>query len=300
MLADLLKGATPEPVTDGILLYRIQRDSGSIESSCASCQDTDRRLELFFCCSGALALHRRSSSSINIGPEDCVLLSRLPEPVSVTVQEPLVGYSLVIDPEHCSFFSGMYEAMGCDAWSQVQAQALLQEHGGFLQIRHSSWKQSTFSILCSLPAQEQGLYCVLKAADLFYLLSSQQALSLHITRGPAMPAHLVRLMRSISGYIESHLDEKITISQLCRQFSLSPTTLKNKFREYYGQPIHSWILSRRIQQAARLLVSTDMTILQIAQSVGYESTSQFNVVFRRTYGVSPSLYRKCLIQEISV
>ena len=92
--------------------------------------------------------------------------------------------------------------------------------------------------------------------------------------------------------MEAHLDEKMTIASLSRQFQISPTALKIGFRSVYGQPIHAWLLGRRIQRAADLLQFSRLSILNIAQSVGYEGISQFNLVFKRHYGITPSQYRK--------
>ncbi len=301
MLADVLKAASWESVTDGAVLYRFGRDSAPAQSSCTL--DRNRasgpRLELFFCCGGAIILQSESGASVRVGRGESILLSDVPNLDSLSIQEPPIGYALVIDPETCSALGDIYRAMGYTAWSYEQVETFLQSHGRCLQLKNSSWNQSLFSTLYSLPDPEQGPYCVLKAAELFYMISSRQALVGHIARQTAMPAHLVKLMRGIGAYIEEHLDEKLTIALLCHQFNLSPTTLKNKFREFYGQPIHSWILYRRVLRAAELLKTTDMTALQIAQSVGYESASQFNVVFRRAYGVAPSVYRKCLISKKS-
>ena len=92
--------------------------------------------------------------------------------------------------------------------------------------------------------------------------------------------------------MEQHLDEKLTIDYLSRRFHISPTTLKSYFRSIYGQPIHRWLQIQRMKKAANLLYTSAMSILQVAQSVGYEGVSQFNVVFKRYYGVTPGEYRK--------
>ena len=59
-----------------------------------------------------------------------------------------------------------------------------------------------------------------------------------------------------------------------------------------GCPFHKWLLQQRMAKAVELLRHSSMSILEVAQSVGYEGVSQFNVVFKRIYGVTPSRYRK--------
>lgn len=302
MLADVLQGVPWEQVTDGVMLYRFTPDAGLAlgEYPTNRKQSARQRINLFLCCSGALTLRRAHGEDIEIGPEEITLLSDISDLVSIVVRQSPVGYCLVIDPEGCSAFSGINHVLGCVTWSYAEVQALLQKHGGYWQIKHSLWKQSVFSILESLPDEEQGTYCVLKAAELCYLFRAYRSMYNDIAKQLPMADYITELLLCIGTYIENHLDEKLTISMLCHRFNLSPTTLKNKFREFYGQSIHNWIQYRRIHRAAELLRSTNMTVLQVSHSVGYESVSQFNAVFRRTYGTTPSRYKKCLIpQEMS-
>lgn len=297
MLADILKAVSWESVTDGVRMYRFIPNKNVL---CGTYKLNNRYtaqqpLELFFCCGGSLTIQHKNGDVIKVGREESILLSEYLEPCSVVVQEPPTGCCLVIDLESCFVFKEIYQTLGYTAQYIEQVEQIrnfLQEQGGCLQIQHGSWNQSVFSILRSLPDSEQGRYCVLKTAELFYLLNMHQAPLEALAHKSTVSTYLTEVLVSIGAYIENHLDEKLTISLLCHQFNLSPTTLKNKFREFYGQPIHNWILHRRVQRAAELLRSTDMTVLQIAQSVGYDSVSQFNVVFRRTFGTAPSLYRK--------
>ncbi len=293
MLVDILETVPREHVTDGVLLYRFPLGSVAPgEYFPDKTHSVRQRLGLLFCRGGAITLRRSHGADVNINREDIVLLSDFPDLTSIVVHEPLIGCCLDINLELSTAFSEIYQAVGYTPQIRETVQAFLHERGGCLNIKHGSWSQSIFFMLHSLPDSDHGSYCLLKAAELFYLLSTHQALSGDIACQPAMPSYLMELLHCIGTYIENHLDEKLTISLLCHQFNLSPTTLKNKFREFYGQPIHSWILYRRIRRAAELLQFTNMTVLQIAQSVGYESASQFNVVFRRSYGIPPNVYRK--------
>lgn len=294
MQVDILNTISQATVAGGVSLYTFTSDNSvacgqyTLERSSSNLP----QLVLFFCCSGSFTLQRSRGDIIKVGREEIVLLSDAAELTGLMVQEIPCGCCLLIQPTTCTVFDHILQSVGCVDWNLEQVQTLLNQKEGYLQRKHSSWKQSIFSLLPDLPAAALGPYCLLKTAEFFYLLYTQQALYSNAFPQPAMPAQLMELLQNVGIYIENHLGEKLTIPLLCRQFNLSPTTLKSKFRAFYGQPIHRWILSCRVRHAAMLLRSTDLTILQIAQSVGYDSASQFNVVFRRAYGVSPSLYRK--------
>ena len=92
--------------------------------------------------------------------------------------------------------------------------------------------------------------------------------------------------------MEEHLDEPLSIPQLSRRAFLSPTAFKAAFRQRYGLAVHAWLRQRRMERAAQLLRGSSLTVLEVAQSVGYSSGSQFTTAFRERYGTSPGKFRK--------
>ena len=153
------------------------------------------------------------------------------------------------------------------------------------------WTQSFFETVRYLSEQEQERYCVFKSVELLYLLCTEVSESNGSLSGPGCPvSHQVSWKsRHTSRRICS---DKLTIAFLCKQFSLSPTFLKEGFRRTYGMPIHSFLVQQRLRRAQELICTTRMPIQQIAQAVGYEGMSQFNAAFKREYGMTPGQYRK--------
>lgn len=98
-------------------------------------------------------------------------------------------------------------------------------------------------------------------------------------------------INEICNYMEMHLDEKITIDYLCHKFYISPTTFKKYFRSIRGQPVYTWLSHKRMEKAAELLRCSSMTVLDVAQAIGYASLSQFNVAFKRHFNCTPRQYR---------
>ena len=164
-----------------------------------------------------------------------------------------------------------------------------QMNGGFL-IKGNPWVFSLFSVLNILDDTEQDCYCVWKCIELLYLLS-QKMIQVQQVEMLQKNGSVHDRLRSVCSYMELHLDEKMTIDSLCRRFYLSPTTFKKYFRSVYDQPVHNWLLQKRMEKAAELLCYSSMTVLEIAQAVGYSSLSQFNVVFKKCYTCTPRQYR---------
>ncbi len=109
---------------------------------------------------------------------------------------------------------------------------------------------------------------------------------------PAQPERLVpRRIRRVTDYIRAHLGADLAIGELAAQAGLSSFHFARVFRRETGETPHQYVTRLRLEEAARLLRSTDLTVLQIAIAVGYENASHFSVQFKRDYGVTPLAYR---------
>lgn len=160
---------------------------------------------------------------------------------------------------------------------------------GYIALPDTSWTRAVFETMTYLSGAAGECYCVFKSVELLYLLCSGTFDSDHLKRESEgiSPRTL-----KIKDYMLEHLSEKMTIQLLCRKFLVSPTFLKENFRRAYGVPIHTWLIQQRIKRGRELLCTTQMTIREIAQAVGYESISQFHTAFKGYYGMAPGQYRK--------
>lgn len=100
------------------------------------------------------------------------------------------------------------------------------------------------------------------------------------------------IIRQVHDYLAEHLDARITIEALSRQFLMNTTTLKQAFKKVYGESIAMHMKRHRMERAAQLLHTTQNDVAAIAQSVGYESQSRFSAAFREAYGMLPTEYRR--------
>lgn len=108
------------------------------------------------------------------------------------------------------------------------------------------------------------------------------------------PAEQLEVIREIHDQLLRHMERRVTIEELSRQYLINPTTLKAAFKAVYGASLASHIKQHRMEQAARLLRETDMSVAAIAQAVGYESQSKFSAAFKESFQVLPREYRKRL------
>ena len=87
------------------------------------------------------------------------------------------------------------------------------------------------------------------------------------------------------------MDQRFTIESLSKQYLINPTTLKTMFKSVYGTSIASHMKEHRMEKAAELLRETNLSIAEIAESVGYDSQSKFTASFKAYWGKLPKDYR---------
>ncbi len=106
------------------------------------------------------------------------------------------------------------------------------------------------------------------------------------------PSDPFEIARQVHDELLQNIGRRITIEELSRQYLINPTTLKAAFKSVYGTSLAAHIREHRMEQAARLLRTSDMTIAEIAQAVGYDSQSKFTAAFKTFFHMLPREYRK--------
>ncbi len=104
--------------------------------------------------------------------------------------------------------------------------------------------------------------------------------------------HYSKLTKDTIAYIQLHLEEPLCLNHLADFFGKNPSVLSNTFRQETGQTLTSFIQGSRVQEALRLLNSTDLSISEISMNVGYHDFSYFSKIFTRFVGMSPREYKR--------
>ena len=117
---------------------------------------------------------------------------------------------------------------------------------------------------------------------------------------PATLTHLVheRRLHRVLELIETKPSH--SVSQLALEVHLSPAHLQRLFKQETGVNVGDVLAEHRLQKAALLLSSSDLSIKDIARSVGYEHHSSFVRAFERRFTLAPRDYRAqsyCADQE---
>ena len=96
----------------------------------------------------------------------------------------------------------------------------------------------------------------------------------------------------IKEYIETHLQEDISVAAIAEQMNMSLYYMSHLFKSVTGTTVVEYRNELRLTKAKRLLIQTDIPVNQIAQQTGFGSASYFAEIFTRSELIPPSEYRK--------
>lgn len=99
--------------------------------------------------------------------------------------------------------------------------------------------------------------------------------------------------KELTSFLKDNLDNgQLQISDICEHFMVSKATLLDKCKKSIGKTPIEYLRELRFQQAAGLILSSDMALSQIAYMTGFNDSHYFSNSFKARFGVTPSEYRK--------
>ncbi len=101
-----------------------------------------------------------------------------------------------------------------------------------------------------------------------------------------LPRWLHQVLQCLQG------NPAVSVTELAQAAHFSPAQFRRKFRAWTGLTPREYLRRHRLELARRLLETTDLPIVQIANQCGFESPPHFNRTFKKAFGTSPARYRK--------
>ena len=129
----------------------------------------------------------------------------------------------------------------------------------------------------------------------------QQAIAILQRAGPAEPSIAPVARQSslapwqakrVTDYISAHLDRPIALRELAGVARLSYSHFSRAFKGAFGQPPHTFIMSRRVELARKKMLGSREPLSQIALSCGFSDQAHLARLFRRQTGFAPSQWRR--------
>lgn len=141
----------------------------------------------------------------------------------------------------------------------------------------SSLKASGFEIIC-----QNLLTSLITLINRIIKLQSKDTVS----NGSHSLAHIIK------EYIDKNYTKDITLKEIADKLFLSPYYMSHIFKKEMNNSPINYLIHRRIGEAKRLLVSTDMKVWEIAKIVGYENPNYFTLLFKKMTGESPKKFKE--------
>jgi len=100
------------------------------------------------------------------------------------------------------------------------------------------------------------------------------------------------MIKHIKDYVEKHYTERIQLSDICKNMNFSLTYLSLTFKKETNMTFRDYLIKVRLEKACHLLRTTDKTIAEVSDLVGYSDPAFFFKIFKKELGVTPYHYRK--------
>lgn len=98
-------------------------------------------------------------------------------------------------------------------------------------------------------------------------------------------------------YINANLSADLSLDALCEQVNFTPIYFHKLFKASTGKTLREYVEEQRIKKSIELLVSTEMTLTQIAYECGFSSQSYFSYVFKKKTKYTPRDYAKNILKK---
>lgn len=99
-------------------------------------------------------------------------------------------------------------------------------------------------------------------------------------------------LKDAMAYLDKNLENKITLKEIAEVACMTQTYFFSVFKKFNGISLWDYITIKRVEMAIELLKTTTMTKLEIANSCGFSSSSNFYKLFSKIAGKHPSDYTK--------
>jgi AraC family transcriptional regulator len=101
-------------------------------------------------------------------------------------------------------------------------------------------------------------------------------------------------LNRVQDYIEAHLDDRLSLTELAGVACLSPYHFSRSFKQATGVGPQRYVMQRRLERAKTLMRRSNQPLAFIAQEAGFVDQSHLTSIFRREMGMTPGRYRAAL------
>ena len=150
-----------------------------------------------------------------------------------------------------------------------------------------------YPMIIHLSSIKEGFYAMRELYTILYELSKQEgARELASTAFAKVEAQSdSRRVLKVKNYIEEHYRDELRLAHLSDMVGMTSSAFSRFFKLRTGKKLNEYIVDVRLGHAARLLVDTTHTVSEICYETGFNTVCNFNRLFRKRKGCSPTEFR---------
>ena len=204
--------------------------------------------------------------------------------VLINCMEPF--YVRTLEKGWCYFWMHFNGAM-----VEKYMESMMEEQADIIMVNDDQMIVKNFEELLNYP--------VLLDRNLSYYVSNNISniltgalLNKEISEKVASTSRYSNTIVAVTEYIEQHYKEEITIDDLLEVVHLSKYYFIKTFKKIMGTTPYDYLLNYRISKSKIILRTTEQSISEVAETVGFSSLNNFIIQFKRNVGTTPGLYRR--------
>lgn len=209
------------------------------------------------------------------------------------------------DVTHCEFLTHHNHAIICCAATNIQIEGLGPNcvlpdnrlpviHLGdnrklFQQLMQSLWNTASSGLTHSFETCQLIFQSILRLTMDIIENSADEEIRLPTTQSPL--SHQIRM------YVDSQPIKTLSTPEIAKAFNISESYCARVFKQTFDCSLTTYLIQKKIGEAQTLLLTTDLSMKEIGEQVGYPNQSYFSKIFTQTVGTSPLHYQKMYCQE---
>jgi AraC-like DNA-binding protein len=151
-----------------------------------------------------------------------------------------------------------------------------------------------YNMLTTLSQEKDGFYAFRQFLTILYELSRCDGARTLATSSFAKVEEESdsRRVLKVKNYISMHYMDEVRLAKLADIAGMSPSAFSRFFKLHTGRNLSEYIIDMRLGYATRKLVDSTHSIAEIGFSCGFNNLSNFNRIFKKKKGCSPSEFRE--------
>ncbi len=280
-----MKHIISQKLLDGIFIEQVRRD----QEFSMSHKHVHSEYEIYYLLEGSRN-YFIGNQTYHVQKGNLVVVNRYQMHKTSSTGQPAHTRYLIefIDESFSGFFNALCNISLADFFSQNQ---------GILELNKAEQRkvESILSALTEDAASTEALHEVsfkMRLCELLIMIIRCRSKDRQFSQAKAVDTPKHQKVHEVASFIEERYMQPLSLEDLSSHFYINKSYLSRIFKEVTGFTTSEYINVLRIKTAQKLLVESNLSINQIAHSLGYESRTYFERVFRNHTETSPLRFRK--------